>query len=124
MTDAPKAALDGFARHLFAGIPVSSFEASIDWYSRLLGCPPSFYPNDIEAVWQVGEGQWLYTVVQPDRAGGAVCTLLGEALPELTGAIAHRGINYDREDFPAEDTRKVVYVDPDGNEIGFASVIA
>lgn len=93
-------------------------------YSRLLGCPPSFYPNDIEAVWRIGDGQWLYITVQPDRAGGAVCTLLGEALTELTREIAQRSIQYDAESFPEKDTRKAVYIDPDGNEIGFASVTA
>ncbi len=122
MTEIPKPALDGFAKHLFAGIPVKDLEVSIDWYSRLLGCPPSFFPNDIEAVWQVGDGQWLYLIVRPDRAGGAVCTLLGDALSELTGEIAQRGIHFDIEDLPEKNTRKVVFSDPDGNEVGFASV--
>jgi len=26
--------------HLFAGIPVSDLDASIDWYTRLFGRPP------------------------------------------------------------------------------------
>ena len=53
-----------------------------------------------------------------------MCTSLGEALTELTREIAQRGIQYDAESFPEKDTRKAVYIDPDGNEIGFASVTA
>ena len=37
----------------FAGIPVKEFRIAVEWYKRLLGAEPTFYPNDIEAVWNV-----------------------------------------------------------------------
>ena len=37
---------------LFAGIPVADYAAVRLWYERLLGSPPSFFPNDNEAVWR------------------------------------------------------------------------
>jgi hypothetical protein len=41
---------------LFAGIPVRDYTAAAAWYERLLGAPPSFLPNDIEAVWELAHG--------------------------------------------------------------------
>ena len=43
------------ALDLFGGISVSDYAAAVEWYTKLLGAPPSFLPNDIEAVWEVGE---------------------------------------------------------------------
>ncbi len=43
------------ALDLFAGIPVSEYAAAVEWYERLLGSPPSFLPNDIEAVWELAD---------------------------------------------------------------------
>jgi hypothetical protein len=40
---------------LFAGSSVSDYDRAVEWYAKLLGGPPSFLPNDIEAVWEVGE---------------------------------------------------------------------
>jgi catechol 2,3-dioxygenase-like lactoylglutathione lyase family enzyme len=38
---------------IFAGIAVSDFRQALDWYRRFLGAEPTFYPNDIEAVWEL-----------------------------------------------------------------------
>jgi hypothetical protein len=35
---------------LFGGIPVRDYEEAAAWYQRLFGSPPSFLPNEIEAV--------------------------------------------------------------------------
>ena len=40
---------------LFAGIPVNDYTAALSWYERLLGSPPTFFPNDTEAVWELAE---------------------------------------------------------------------
>jgi hypothetical protein len=40
---------------LFAGIPVADYAAAREWYERLLGSPPAFFPHDTEAVWEVAE---------------------------------------------------------------------
>ena len=36
---------------LFSGIPVRDDGPAAAWCERLLGAPPSFLPNDTEAVW-------------------------------------------------------------------------
>jgi hypothetical protein len=47
---------------LFAGIPVTDRARSIDWYERLLGAPPSFLPNDTEAVWELADHRFVSIV--------------------------------------------------------------
>jgi hypothetical protein len=38
---------------LFAGIPVTDYAAALKWYERLLGSPPTFFPHDKEAMWEL-----------------------------------------------------------------------
>ncbi len=33
---------------------------------------PTFYPNDIEAVWELAEDRYVYIIRDLDRSGGAV----------------------------------------------------
>lgn len=117
-------ALGGRAGELFAGIPVRDFRKSLDWYQRLLGAPPSFFPNDGEAVWMLAGHRWLYIIVDPTRAGGAVQTIICDELEALIAEIAGRGVDFVDEEIPGEGVRKVMYNDPDGNEIGLGRVPA
>ena len=114
--------LGGRGTHLFAGIPVSDFQASLAWYTSLFGVPPSFFPNDREAVWEIAAERWLYIIEDQDRAGGAVHTLMCEELEKVISEIAVRGLEYGAEEIPGEGVRKVMYYDPDGNEIGVGRI--
>ena len=124
MSEHSKFALDGFGNEIFAGIPVSNLKASLDWYTRLFGCAPSFFPNEEEAVWQMAEHQYIYIIVNTKHASHAIQNVMGRDLDTLIKQVAGRGIKYGKEEFPAENTRKVMYYDPDGNELGFISVSA
>lgn len=104
---------------LFAGFPVSDFARSLDWYRRLLGAEPSFYPNEREAVWEVGAHCYLYIEVLPDRAGGSLSMVMAEDVAATTSGISSRGIEPSRVEEYDEGMRKVVYTDPDGNEVSF-----
>jgi hypothetical protein len=42
---------------VFAGVPVRDYTSAVKWYELLLGAKASFYPNEIEAVWQLVEDQ-------------------------------------------------------------------
>ncbi|UYN98865.1 MAG: hypothetical protein KIT02_13105 [Devosia sp.] len=117
-------ALDGQGTELFAGIPVSDFDRALDWYRRFFGCEPAFFPNDFEAVWAIGPQRWFYIIVDAGRAGGAVQTLICQDLEPLIATLSARGIDYVAEELPAEGVRKVMYGDPDGNEIGLGRVPA
>ena len=107
---------------LFAGIPVKDYEAALPWYERLLGSPPSFFPTDTEAVWELAEHRWMFIVQRPEHAGHAIPTVLVEDLDARVGGIAARGIEPSSDETYSNGTRKVTYIDPDGNEIGFGGV--
>ena len=103
---------------LFAGVPVSDYARAVDWYQRLLGSPPSFLPDDTEAVWDVVEHGYLYIDVRPDAAGSAMQTIFVEDFDARLAAIAARGIEPDEVETYDNGVRKAVFHDPDGNEIG------
>ena len=107
------------APYLFAGIPVSHYPTALAWYNQLLGQEPAFYPNDTEAAWEVGDRRYLYIEERTDRAGGAVVTLLVDDLDGYVAQIASRGVEPVKEETYENGVRKVIYNDPEGNEIGF-----
>lgn len=117
-----KTPLNGFGTDIFAGIPVKDFRKSLEWYERLFGSPPSFSPNDVEAVWQISSNQWIYIIVSPGNAGHSIQNVMVTDLDKLISQIAERGIDYEKEERPADNARKVMYYDPDGNEIGLIRV--
>jgi catechol 2,3-dioxygenase-like lactoylglutathione lyase family enzyme len=103
---------------LFAGIPVRDYTAALDWYERLLGSPPAFFPNDVEAVWELAEHRFLYIEHKPDHAGHALHTLFVDDLDERVAGISGRGLEPALRETYDNGVRKVTYRDPDGNEIG------
>ncbi len=110
------------AQDLFAGIPVADFDHSLAWYRRFFGVEPSFYPNDIEAVWAVGEHSYVYIERLPDRAGRSMLMIMAVDLDTTVAALTQRGLEPQRIENYEEGMRKVVYADPDGNEISYGGV--
>jgi|SRR5829696_2091018 len=103
---------------LFAGIPVTDYAAALAWYERLLGSPPAFIPNDIEAVWEVAEHRYLFIEQRPEHAGHARHVIFVEDLNGIVAQIAGRGLEPTRETY-ANGVCKASYADPDGNELEF-----
>jgi catechol 2,3-dioxygenase-like lactoylglutathione lyase family enzyme len=104
--------------HLFAGLRVRDVQAARQWYERLLG-EPTFFPHDTEAVWTLAEERSVYVVEHPDGAGSSVVTIFLDDLDARVAAIAARGLEPDERATYANGVRKIVYRDPDGNELGF-----
>ncbi|MCX6047836.1 MAG: VOC family protein [Chloroflexi bacterium] len=104
---------------LFAGISVADYAAALAWYERLLGSPPAFFPNDIEAVWELAEHRYMYIEQRPAHAGHAKLTLFVDDLNAVVTQIAERGFEPAEQETYANGVRKITYRDPDGNEIGF-----
>ncbi len=102
---------------LFAGIPVADYAAALEWYERLLGFPPAFLPNDIEAVWELAEHRYMYIVQRPQRAGRAVHLIFVDDFDARVAQIADRGLAPVERETYANGVRKVTYHDLDGNEI-------
>ena len=109
--------------HLFAGLRVRDFETARPWYERLLG-EPSFLPHDTEAVWTLADERSVYIVEHPEGAGHSVVTLFVDELDAHVAAIAARGLEPDETETYSNGVRKVIYRDPDGNEIGFGGLPA
>ncbi|MGW6528666.1 VOC family protein [Streptomyces venezuelae] len=103
---------------LLSGIPVSDYASAVTWYERLLGGPPTFSPNDVEAVWKLAEHRYLYIEHLPDHAGHARLTVFVGDFDERVARIADRGLAPAQRDTYANGVRKATYRDPDGNEIG------
>jgi catechol 2,3-dioxygenase-like lactoylglutathione lyase family enzyme len=104
---------------LFAGVPVADYKAARQWYERLLDAPPTFFPHDTEAVWELATHRYLYIVQQPEHAGHARHTLFVDDLDTLVAQIAARGLAPLAQETYTNGVRKITYRDPDGNEIGF-----
>ncbi|MEU4427168.1 VOC family protein [Actinoplanes sp. NPDC024001] len=103
---------------LFAGISVSDYPTALGWYQKLLGGPPAFHPNDVEAVWEVAEHRFLYVEHRPAHAGHALITLFVDDLEERVAGISSRGLEPAKRETYENGVRKITYVDPEGNEIG------
>jgi predicted enzyme related to lactoylglutathione lyase len=108
--------------YLFAGIPVSDFAAALAWYERLVGSPPSSFPHDTEAVWELAEHRLVYIVQRPEHAGHAMHTIIVDDLDTLVAEIAQRGLEPAKQERYTNGVRKTTYADPDGNEIGYGEV--
>lgn len=111
------------ATGLFAGIPVDDSGKALEWYRRRLGAEPSFYPNDVEAVWQLAEDRFVYIIVDARRAGGAVNMIWFDDPAATVAGIKARGLE------PCEIEKqdpvwKYVFHDPDGNEIGIGGNVS
>jgi catechol 2,3-dioxygenase-like lactoylglutathione lyase family enzyme len=107
------------ALHLFAGLRVRDFAAARPWYERLLG-EPTFFPHPTEAVWTLAEDRSVYVVEHPDGAGNCVVTIFLDDLDAHVAAIGARGLDPDARETYSSGARKVLFHDPDGNELGFA----
>jgi hypothetical protein len=109
---------------LFAGIPVSDYEAARHWYERLFGAEPSFVAHETECVWELAEHRYVFIVENAERAGNAVHTIFAGSLDSLVAEIAARGIDPDLRETYSNGVRKATYRDADGNEISFGGAPA
>jgi hypothetical protein len=107
---------------LFAGVPVRDRATAVAWYERLLGAPPAFYPNDVEAVWELAEHRYLYVEVRPEHAGHGKHTVIVDDLDERVAAASGRGLEPTSREQYDNGVRKITYTDQDGNEIGFGGL--
>jgi predicted enzyme related to lactoylglutathione lyase len=107
---------------LFAGIPVTDRTAAIEWYEKLFGRPPSFLPNENEAVWELGEHRYVFIDRRPEHAGHTRHLLFVDDLDALAGQIAERGLTPAQRETYSNGVRKATYRDPDGNQFEFGGL--
>ena len=107
------------AAELFAGVGVTDFDRAVGWFEDLLGEPAAFVATDTEHVWSVNDQGWIYVELRPERAGQAMVTVFLDDLDGFVESAAGRGIEPEKRETYENGVRKVIYLDPDGNEIGF-----
>jgi catechol 2,3-dioxygenase-like lactoylglutathione lyase family enzyme len=93
--------------HLFAGVPVSDLEASIDWYTRFFGRPPDSRVGD-QVLRETDQHAWLFIEPSAARAGPGRITL------------AAHGIKHEPIETYSNGVRHVNVPDPDRNALAFA----
>lgn len=120
MTDRANVFADQSRVDLFAGFPVRDYSPSLAWYERLLGRPPIFYPNEIEAVWELAEHRYIFIKALPESAGHAYNLFFLSNLETFIAQITARGLTAAADEILPNNLRKVIFRDPDGNEVGFA----
>ncbi len=109
----------GAITDLFAGVPVSDLDASIDWYTRFFGRPPDSRVGD-EVLWEIDERAWLFIEQNAALAGAGRITLAVAGLDALLERLAARRIAHEPIETYANGVRHVNIPDPDGNAIAFA----
>ena len=103
--------------YVFAGIPVNNRDAAAAWYERLFGRPPDLVPNEQEAAWRLTETGWIYVIVDKERAGSALHTLLVDDLDAFLNGLAERGIGVGPVETMENGVRVTIVRDPDGNRL-------
>jgi catechol 2,3-dioxygenase-like lactoylglutathione lyase family enzyme len=109
---------------LFAGISVDDYAAALSWYERLLGGPPAFFPNDVEAAWELAEHRYLFVEHRPGHGGHAMHTIFVDDFDARVAQIGERGLEPATRETYSNGVRKTTYRDPEGNEIGFGGAPA
>ena len=105
--------------HLYAGVPVSDLDASIDWYTRFFGRPPDARVGD-EILWEIDEHAWLFVEPNPGQAGAGRTTFAVTGLDALVEHLDGEGIEHEAVETYSNGVRHVNIVDPDGYTLAFA----
>ena len=105
--------------HLFAGVPVSDLDASIDWYTRFFGRPPDMRAGE-EMLWEVAEHATLFIEPNAAQAGAGRITFAVAGLDALLEGLAAERIAHEPIETYSNGVRHVDVPDPDGNAIAFA----
>jgi hypothetical protein len=77
---------------LFAGIPGQQLRGCADLVRAAARLPTTFFPNDIEAVWEVAEHRYLVIEQRPEHAGHAMHAIFVDDFDARLDQIADRGL--------------------------------
>jgi catechol 2,3-dioxygenase-like lactoylglutathione lyase family enzyme len=105
--------------HLFADVPVSDLDASIDWYTRFFGRPPDRRVGG-EMLWEIDEHAWMFIEPNAAQAGGGRITFAVAGLDALLERLAAQRIEHEPIETYSNGVRQLDVPDPDGNAIAFA----
>ena len=115
------ASTGGAITSLFAGVPVSDLDASIDWYTRFFGRPPDMLAGE-EILWDIDDHATLFIEPNAVTAGAGRITLGVTGLDALLERLAAEGIEHEPVETYSDGIRHTTIPDPDGNAIAFAEM--
>jgi catechol 2,3-dioxygenase-like lactoylglutathione lyase family enzyme len=121
--------MQGAITDLFAGVPVSDLDASIEWYTRFFGRPPDRRVGD-EVLWEIDEHATLFVEPKAARAGAGRITFAVVGLDALLERLAAEGIEHEPIETYSNGVRHVDVPDPDERDRvgraarGLAAVLA
>jgi hypothetical protein len=110
--------------YLFACNPVADLGRATAWYEAFFGRPATFSPNDVESVWDLADHASVYIEVHPEHAGNGKQTLFVDDLDTVVEGISSRGLEPESQETYENGVRKLIYRDPDGNEVGLGGMPA
>ena len=109
--------------HLYAGVPVSDLEASIDWYTRFFGRPPDHRVGE-EMLWEIDEHAVLFIEPNAAQAGAGRITFSVAGLDALLESLVSHHIEHGAIETYSNGVRHVKVPDLDGNAIALAEAPA
>jgi len=109
----------GMITALWAGVPVTDLDASIDWYTRFFGRAPDLRAGD-EILWDIGADACLFIEPDAERAGAGRMTLGAAGLDAILARLTAAGIAHEPVETYSNGVRHVNVPDPDGNAIALA----
>ena len=111
------------ATHVFSGVAVTNYARAAAWYEILFGRPPDvIVREDVECMWEIREGAWIYVVLDPERAGKGLVTVLVDDLDKTLRELTERNAGDWKTEVLPGVYRKAIFTDADGNTITFARV--
>jgi catechol 2,3-dioxygenase-like lactoylglutathione lyase family enzyme len=105
---------------MFAGVPVSDLDASIDWYTRYFGRPRGARRVGDEVLLEIDEHAWLFIEPNAAQAGAGRITLAVAGLDPRLERLAADCIDHEPIEIYSNGVRHVRIPDPDCNAIAFA----
>lgn len=108
------------AEHVLAVVAVSDFDASHDWYQRLLDTPATNVPMPGSlAEWRVTDTGWLQVFRDPERAGTGLVNIAVADLDQHIADLHRRRIDTAEIVMADKGVTLCSVADPDNNAITF-----
>lgn len=104
---------------IFAVACVSDMERSIRWYAGLMGRDPDDRPMDGLVQWRSGHGAGLQLVLDADKAGASLITIVTPTMDTARRQLAASGLRLEA-DIQGDFGIIAQLSDPDGNRLTLA----
>ncbi len=98
--------------------------AAQPWHEALVGRPPDVIVTDVEVMWQVCDGGWIYLAQDPIHAGHALITIAVADLDQAVTDLAARGLDGPTIEPVAGAVRKAPLVESEGNSVALIEVVS